>query len=292
MALWDIFYNLPKKTPSRVNAVLRPLEPMYERLIEYSYRVRPQRQSETAWGPSILVDYENVNERLIVRGDFEPAVAQFFVDDICQNHESLADVGANVGFYSLLFGFHNQGDHRIDAFEPVPEIANRLRANRDINDLSIDVCTFALSGSSGISRIHASDENLGETSLSPNLYAAESTHTYTVATQTLDDLYVNGGRPAPDAIKIDVEGAEFDVIEGGERLLRETEPAVLVEIHPSMIENYADRLAATVRLLQSANYTSAYHIETDEPMGLQTLKERTGDRSFHVHLSPSRSHAQ
>jgi len=52
-----------------------------------------------------------------------------------------------------------------------------------------------------------------------------------VRAATLDELVAGGEAPAPDVVKIDVEGAELDVLAGMERVLAEVRPVLICEMH-------------------------------------------------------------
>lgn len=139
------------------------------------------------------------------------------------------DIGAHAGFFSLLMSRLAGPAGRVIAFDPVPENVARLRANADANDLAnIEAYTLAISDRAGEAQFSMHASSL-EGALSDS--AADTTGaTTTVRTITIDEL-VRDGMPAPDLMKIDVEGAEGAVLRGARRTVGVHMPAIVIEIH-------------------------------------------------------------
>jgi FkbM family methyltransferase len=132
------------------------------------------------------------------------------------------DVGANIGFFSLIAGRLGATVH---AFEPVPENVIAIRENAALNDLLIEVHETAVADYDGRSTVSLPDEaswshltDLGE--------HPDATRTIDVAVTTLDAF---GG--APDVVKIDVEGYEVEVLKGMTGLLTAARPILIIELH-------------------------------------------------------------
>ncbi len=144
------------------------------------------------------------------------------------------DIGANAGAYALLFGQWVGAAGRVYAFEPSPAILATLRRHIAINRLDTVVtpvgaavcdrvgrATFVLAGTSG-------ENHLG---MAGGVGAA----TVDVETTTVDAFCRREG-VTPDFIKIDVEGAELDVLRGARETISAggTRLALFVEMHPAM----------------------------------------------------------
>ncbi|SOD02593.1 methyltransferase, FkbM family [bacterium JGI 053] len=140
------------------------------------------------------------------------------------------DVGANVGAYTLLLGRWVRPGGRVYAFEPAPEAFAGLSAHVGLNGLGDGVtcvraaaaaqtgtATLAVDGLSGANRLDASA-------------AGER-----VETVTLDDFCRREGI-RPSFIKVDVEGAELDVLRGARETIRAGGDglALFVEMHPTI----------------------------------------------------------
>lgn len=136
------------------------------------------------------------------------------------------DVGAAVGTYACLAG--NCGADVV-AFEPHPGNRQRCRENLDLNNIAATVRDVALSDENETMSL-AEDAGIGS---GMHRLAAGGDHTVeTIRGDAVD-------APAPDVLKIDVEGHEIEVLEGlGTRL--ESAQFVLVECHPEFGAPVAD----------------------------------------------------
>src|SRR4030095_12986569 len=140
------------------------------------------------------------------------------------------DVGANLGYFTLLAAKWTAPTGRIDAFEPDPINRQRLEAHLRENNLTDRVRIHPIAASSQpgkIELIHpqSAGTNHGMASFYKSLTGEGQT--FTVATARLDDA-LDG---FPDLIKIDVEGAELSVIEGMQKILSSASPPRLIIEH-------------------------------------------------------------
>lgn len=141
------------------------------------------------------------------------------------------DVGANTGIFSLIACATNSGI-RVIAFEPVPEIYERLVTNVTINAFQ-DRCHSvqkAVSDVPGITRLFIPlGEIPTEASLElQNKSAREGGSHIDIDSTTLDTVCA---QETVDFIKIDVEGAEHKVLQGARQLLARCRPTILLEHH-------------------------------------------------------------
>ena len=167
------------------------------------------------WGQYILNEYEPVTRRSL--------------DEHLHPGMTVVDVGAHVGFFASKAARLVGPSGRVIALEPSSENLPFLRRNTARNGSgNVVVHGIAASGKTG-----RREFNITGSSDSNGFYAHPLTHTVKtleVETVRLDDL-VDG---PVDAVKIDVEGAELEVLDGMERLLRESRQITLwVEWNPS-----------------------------------------------------------
>jgi FkbM family methyltransferase len=145
-------------------------------------------------------------------GTYESEKVARLLDDLS---ESFWDVGANVGFYSLLAASRGC---TVVSLEPLPENAATIRKHLQLNQLTADVLQLAASDRNGEASFSAGQNNstgrLGEGMLK-------------VKTVRLDSL----SYPPPQVLKIDVEGAEYEVLLGAEELLRESKAVIYLATH-------------------------------------------------------------
>jgi FkbM family methyltransferase len=143
------------------------------------------------------------------------------------------DVGANIGYISLLLaravGLHG----RVVAFEALPSNVERLRANLDLNPEGARVTAVhaaVTSASHPVRFLVGPSGGMGKVEGSAGRQA-EYAESITVPGLSLDDFISVPGNPLPQVIKIDIEGGEVLALPGMRRLLVETHPLVLMELH-------------------------------------------------------------
>lgn len=144
------------------------------------------------------------------------------------------DVGANVGYYSLIAAPLVGSGGRIYAFEPVSQQFGRLKDNALRNGFcQILPYKLALSDKPGEAVIHLEDEfNTGSASLRPA--GPRNILDEIVTCATLDDFVEAQALDRLDVIKIDVEGYESAVLKGGHKTLEMFHPVLLVEVREDM----------------------------------------------------------
>jgi len=134
------------------------------------------------------------------------------------------DIGANAGFYTLLASVLVGPKGRVFAFEPVPlnlhHLNEHLRINRITNVTVIDA---AVAGRAGVAHFdEGPNHSMGHLAFGGSL---------TVRTVCLDEMVKSGELPPPDFMKIDVEGAEVDVLQGAKSVLENHHPVIFLATH-------------------------------------------------------------
>jgi FkbM family methyltransferase len=134
------------------------------------------------------------------------------------------DIGANVGFYTLLSSILAGPQGRVYAFEPVPRNAALLRRHVVLNDLrNVDVLELAVGERAGRAMF---DDTLGHSQ-----GRLDDTGRLPVSVVALDAMEAAGVLRPPDVLKIDVEGAKGAVLKGSRRLLETCHPTVFLATH-------------------------------------------------------------
>lgn len=133
------------------------------------------------------------------------------------------DIGANVGWFSLLAARRVGPGGRVIAFEPSVENAAVLQANASSNDFSnITAIPAAVADRDGWARFAAASSLQGH--LDPQ--GGEL-----IPVIAVDSWLKTTNQPPPDVIKIDVEGAEAAVLLGMTQTLRGSRPTLIIELH-------------------------------------------------------------
>ncbi len=154
-------------------------------------------------------------------GTYEPEQTQAF-QKVIRPGDVVFDVGAHYGYYTLLSSSLTGPKGKVFAFEPSPGNIPRLKKHLQINHCeNVNVLELALSDHAGTARFdnHAGS---GTGHLSPG-------GGIEVALSSLDAL--SGRLPKPNVLKIDCEGAEIEVLTGGEKTIRTAKPAIFLSTH-------------------------------------------------------------
>jgi FkbM family methyltransferase len=143
------------------------------------------------------------------------------------------DVGANVGSYTLLFAMWAGPAGRVCAFEPAPDARDGLRLHVTLNGLAdrVEIVPAAVWSTVGSVRFHV-DGASGANAIAANGHGA-SVGSIEVETTTID-AFCERRRLCPDVIKIDVEGAEVEVLRGARHTLAIPGLHAFVELHPAV----------------------------------------------------------
>jgi FkbM family methyltransferase len=134
------------------------------------------------------------------------------------------DVGAHVGFYTLLASVLVGPTGKVFAFEPLPRniryLKEHLRRNGVVN---VSVVEAAVSDQSGCAFFEEGiDHSRGHLATGGRLR---------VRTVSLDELVFQGELPPPDCIKIDIEGAEMLALRGAQSVLSGYRPTIFLATH-------------------------------------------------------------
>ena len=140
------------------------------------------------------------------------------------------DIGANIGFFSLLAARLVGKEGRVVAFEADPEIASRLREHVGRNEFGwITVEEKAVWSEPRTVFFARTDPATSPDRGLGHVVSASASDTIQVSAESLDDY--TWTQPAPGFIKCDVEGAEVEVFRGAQRLLKEERPGIICEMH-------------------------------------------------------------
>lgn len=144
------------------------------------------------------------------------------------------DIGANIGYITMLLADAVGIDGQVYAFEALPMNLQRLRENLRINkvDERVIVIPGAVADRSGFLPFLIGPSNgMGKLEGSAGRALVEDSKSIGVPSFSLDDLVYEENHTPPNVIKIDIEGGEVMAIKGMVRLLTEIKPVILMELH-------------------------------------------------------------
>jgi FkbM family methyltransferase len=153
------------------------------------------------------------------------------VGSILKSGQVVYDIGAASGFYAVIAARAVGSTGQVMAFEPMPQSVARLRHNIALNEFAnVSVLELALGDRVGMAKLVPGIEE-DQAGMNRVLAADESAASADVEVTTIDRLVNEGTVPAPDIIKMDIEGAEIEVLNGAEETLSQRHPVLLIESH-------------------------------------------------------------
>lgn len=164
-----------------------------------------------------LEKYEPYETKLILR--------QAKVGDV------VVDVGANIGYYTVLLADKVGKAGKVYAFEPDKVNFEILKKNVEVNNLkNVVVVNAGIGSKSGKKILYKSKNNLGDHKLFNDQFLISNVKKETVKIIKMDD-YLEGVKV--NLIKIDTQGWEPEVIEGAKNIISKNKPVIFLEYSPA-----------------------------------------------------------
>lgn len=153
------------------------------------------------------------------------------VEAAVQRGDVIYDIGAHVGYFSLIMAQEAGPDGHVYSFEPRALNFRFLKKHIRINEFSnISTFPYCVGESSGQVRFNdRTGTGTGHVSEDGDL--------------SVDMISIDGERdqglnlPPPNVIKIDVEGGERDVLKGTIRTIKQSEPTIILAVHSEELES-------------------------------------------------------
>jgi len=196
-------------------------------------------------GVMLYVDPSGDWQQEMLSGNYDPFFINF-VDKLDLKGKTVFDIGAHIGLHSLYFAERVGHAGHVVAFEPNPANVERIKMHTEKNrniGLRISIVNKAVSNVSGMIDFVFSDfvddgSSMGGFVDTADTFFEKGSYEEirgfkraVVETTTLDRIVQSNAYLAPALLKIDVEGAEYLVLEGGTGLLEKYRPTLLIEIH-------------------------------------------------------------
>jgi FkbM family methyltransferase len=247
--LLDGWRALKRRIPvaERLGGLVR--EPAY-RVADLLYGHRGLRQA-LASGDRFLLHPRFIGWNLAA---YEPALMSF-VAGVLDEGDVFLDVGAHVGFYSLVASVRVGAAGRVVAVEPSPASASLLRRHLDWNNRrNVQALEAAASDTDGSAMfMHRADPTDPGGCANSLAYEIERGVPCIVRLRTLDSV-CEELRIQPRLVKMDVEGAELAALRGAEGLLRSCGPDLVVAVHPEPLRAMGGSPELLMAWLRSLGY--------------------------------------
>lgn len=194
---------------------------------------------------------------------YEPDVSLALIR-LVRDGDSVVDVGANAGFFSVLLGALTGAAGRVLSIEPGAHNLSRLKNNLALNGFShVTVSDRPVTDKEGeVSFFINSDDSGGNALWDPSQFpgnrkTSENPIAHTLSATTLEQAVAAAGLPVPRLIKIDTEGAEQRILEGAGSLIRDRKvPYVVAELHEFGLSKMGCSQASLRSLMEGHGYST------------------------------------
>jgi FkbM family methyltransferase len=263
--IYRIIYN------DWVNFILRNINKIFYPLLPNKIKLPPSGKMSLSVNTQKLIIKTNqtnyLTQLLYWQGYKNFEYTSIFLE-IIKDFSCFFDIGANIGYYSLLAARVNP-NIKITSFEPATGPLFYLRENVALNNFTnITIEPIAMSGESGTIEFYEA-QNQKYKYLKYNLSGEGNTgslvgknfHKIIVPTMRLDDYINDHAVKSIDLIKMDTEGTENLILKGADKVLSELRPIVICETIFNVIEDQLEEI------MGSHGYSFFNHLET----GLQKV---------------------
>lgn len=170
---------------------------------------------------------------------YEPHVSRV-LSGLLSRGKTFVDVGANIGFFSLLAAERVGRAGRVLSFEPNPDNCDLLRMSATANGFEdiIAIHNVAVAERKGQLQFTAPAIDSNGRVVNTAEAASGNVETFTVEAVTLDDALADVGRV--DVIKMDVEGSEARAWRGMQEVVRRHKPVITFEFSPIQLRHTSE----------------------------------------------------
>jgi FkbM family methyltransferase len=193
------------------------------------------------------------------------------------NFDVVFDIGANIGLFSLFCSKRNPSA-RVISFEPSPEAFRRLLLNRSLNDLEfLSVFNAAVSENSGFVKFYEPKGHLTNGSIHKDFASRFSDNYDEVNVLAIgpDDLFTLLHKRDRLLIKIDVEGAEFEVLTALKDQILLWLPSIIIEV----LEEYTEKLNSLTFLFEKYDL---FHISNNGLKRMGKFEAYPTERDYYL----------
>lgn len=219
-----------------------------------------------------LYPKSQISRSIYIEGCYEPNELYFF-SRLLKPGMYFIDIGANFGVYSLFSASILKSDGGVLAIEPSDREYKRLLQQIKLNNFkNIIVLKMALSNQKSIGKLNVASVGYeGHNTLGAFAYPGVTLDKREqVKLDTLDNVVRKSGFKKVDVIKIDVEGAELKVLQGGKKVIKKYQPVILIEISEKTLEQ---QKASSKEIIHFFNSLSYLIFEFDKKIGLPKISK-------------------
>jgi FkbM family methyltransferase len=202
--------------------------------------------------------------------------------DLVKTSNTFIDVGANIGYYSILAKKNNPA-LKVYSFEPSHGPFYFLNKNVQLNHLD-NISTFKNAVGNQKCTIDFFEDinpkfkyikyHVSGTGNTQNTWKSNEINKYSIDCITLDDFIKEKSITSVDLIKIDTEATEDKVLLGSINSIQKFKPIIICEVLPNKIEN------ELLKIIESIKYEIYHHIESTDKLVLVSKFIDSEDRNY------------
>ncbi|HKZ94900.1 MAG TPA: FkbM family methyltransferase [Candidatus Bathyarchaeia archaeon] len=250
----------------RNSGILGTMDPMIDKLVDYTFRP-PSHETEATLPLrlKLMIPQSCRVFRDLAAGVYEKELTLLFMR-LAKNGMNIVDLGAHVGYYTVLASRLVGPKGKVYAFEPDPFNMDYLLKNIKRNDCSnVIAVRKAVSNRTGLAYFSV-DPYHGQSHLS----TIASENSVMVQTVRLDSFLKDEEWPRIDLIKADIEGGERAAIEGMREICRRNPEILLImECNLNALHRFGTTREDLIAVLLSLDFRKGYVIERKmEPFGV------------------------
>jgi FkbM family methyltransferase len=231
-----------------------------------------RRQGGMGWLPSVIPRTH------------EWAAEEAFLEGLDWQGLNVYDVGGDQGLFTLFFADRVGESGQVVVFEPNPRSCDRIQRNIDLNHFkNVRLMPYGLGAEYALLPFCFPAFEPARGSASPHIAKLIANEprcvTCEIEVQALDEARFDNQLPAPDFIKLDVEGMELAALQGMSQTLKKWRPRLCIEMHGVTIEEKAANAQRVVAFMETLDYRIR-HLESGERI---TSKNAERAKQGHVY---------
>jgi FkbM family methyltransferase len=215
----------------------------------------------------IVLNYDNgtVDQGIYLTGIFGENIIPL-IEKKLDKTKTFVDIGANIGTFSLILSNYCK---EVIAFEPLPKLYQQFQESIKLNNFTNITAHNSACGNEKTSlEITINETNLGGNTLLQHNNILAKTSKQIVQVDRLDDVLFG---QKVDVIKIDVEGYEYFVLLGAEKIITQYKPIIFIEYSPQYYEELETGMSAKLYNLIKLYHYAIYSL--DEKITYNSFEE-------------------
>ncbi len=215
------------KNKDATSSFIGRLVPMPSLFAKPSWRVVDRNGLRLKLDISDMVDW-------YIYFDFKDPVLPFLISNLSED-SVMIDVGTNIGFVSLSCAKHLTHG-RVYGFEPSTYNYQKCMKNISLNSVSnVEINQIGLGKTPSVLSLRSNDQSNHGMS---HIDLLEQGDTEKITINTLDNFALSHGLTKMDLLKIDVEGFELQVLQGGTKSIQQFKPLIVLEVNENFLNRY------------------------------------------------------